>query len=156
MVRWIASCLESSHDYVLAAGCLPCSLLLVAATLADASSDLGLAAHKSPLTVRDAAGGWRLAPLGDLATASRVQHASATPSPRFALADEEEEAGWAAVGREMGKVSRAERLEVGTGPVIGVPVAAQVLRAQKQKPLLGEELSSALESRESFWRGRAR
>lgn len=87
-------------------------------------------------------------------TASRVQHASATPSPRFALADEEEEVGWAAIGREMGKVSRAERFEV--GPVIGVPVAAQVLRAQKQKPLLGEELSSALESRESFWRGRAR
>ena len=89
---------------------------------------------------------------------SRLSHASPSPSPRFPLAQEEEEVGWGAIGKELSKVSREERFEVGAR--IGVPVAAQVLKAQKQKPLkeyaLGEELASALSSRESFWRGRAR
>lgn len=83
-----------------------------------------------------------------------MQHLS--PSPRFGLGDEEGGV-WGAVGTEFAKVSKEEHLGMGKG--IGVPAAVQVLRAEqadKAPPLLGQDLSDALESRESFWRGRAR
>jgi len=82
-----------------------------------------------------------------------MQQRSHSPSPRFGLGDETE-MGWGAVGAEFTKASKEEHFAVSKG--IGVPPAVQVLRVEKAQPFLGQELSDALASRESFWKGRAR